>query len=91
MHTTSACPVGQWSVCIGSTSAHALDRSGQQDLVDVCAGAKSLSLGKTTYYTLLSRLLEELRVARGEGTHMRRLNALAKPDLQPYERIIHDS
>ena len=47
-----------------------------------CALAqKACRIGKTTYYTRLSRLLEELRVARGEGTHKRRLNALAKIDL----------
>ena len=47
-----------------------------------CALAqKACRLGKSAHYTRLSRLLEELRVARGEGTHKRRLAALAKLDL----------
>jgi len=47
-----------------------------------CALAqKACRLGKSSYYTRLSRLLEELRVARGEGTHKRRLAAIAKLDV----------
>ena len=44
-----------------------------------CALAqKACCLGKSAMYTRLPRLLEELRVARGEGIHKRRLMALAK-------------
>jgi DNA replication protein DnaC len=47
-----------------------------------CALAqKACRLGKSAYYVRLSRLLEELRVARGDGTHKRRLVALAKLDV----------
>jgi DNA replication protein DnaC len=44
-----------------------------------CALAqKACRLGKSALYARLPRLLEELRVARGEGAHKRRLMALAK-------------
>jgi DNA replication protein DnaC len=44
-----------------------------------CALAqKACRLGKSALYARLPRLLEELRVARGEGAHKRRLIALAK-------------
>jgi DNA replication protein DnaC len=44
-----------------------------------CALAqKACRLGHTALYARLPRLLEELRIARGEGTHKRRLLALAK-------------
>ena len=44
-----------------------------------CALAqKACRLGKSALYARLPRLLEELRVARGEGIHKRRLMALAK-------------
>ena len=47
-----------------------------------CALAqRACRLGKSAYYTRLPRLLEELRVARGEGTHKRRLAAIAKLDV----------
>ena len=47
-----------------------------------CALAqKACRLGKSAYYVRRSRLLEELRVARGDGTHKRRLVALAKLDV----------
>ena len=47
-----------------------------------CALAqRACRLGKTTLYTRVPRLLEELRIARGDGTHKRRLIALAKLDL----------
>jgi DNA replication protein DnaC len=47
-----------------------------------CALAqKACRVGKSSLYTRLSRLLEELRVARGDGTHKRRLLALAKIDV----------
>jgi DNA replication protein DnaC len=59
-----------------------------------CALAqKACRMGKTALYARLPRLLEELRIARGDGTHKRRLAALAKIDalvlddlaLQPLE------
>lgn len=59
-----------------------------------CALAQKVCrLGKSALYARVPRLLEELRVARGEGTHKRRLLALAKLDalilddfaLQPLE------
>lgn len=59
-----------------------------------CALAqKACRLGKSAYYARVPRLLEELRVARGDGSHKRRLIALAKCDalvlddwaLQPLE------
>ena len=44
-----------------------------------CALAqKACRLGHTAHYARLPRLLEELRIARGDGTHKRRLLALAK-------------
>lgn len=44
-----------------------------------CALAqKACRLGKTALYARLPRLLEELRIARAEGVHKRRLLALAK-------------
>lgn len=44
-----------------------------------CALAqKACRLGHTALYARLPRLLEELRIARGDGTHKRRLLALAK-------------
>ena len=47
-----------------------------------CALAqRACRLGKTTLYTRVPRLLDELRVARGDGTHKYRLAALAKLDL----------
>ena len=47
-----------------------------------CALAqRACRLGKTTLYTRVPRLLEELRIARGDGTHKYRLAALAKLDL----------
>ena len=47
-----------------------------------CALAqRACRLGKTTLYARVPRLLEELRIARGDGTHKRRLIALAKLDL----------
>lgn len=47
-----------------------------------CALAqKACRLGKSALYARLPRLLEELRVARGEGIHKRRLMALAKIDV----------
>jgi DNA replication protein DnaC len=47
-----------------------------------CALAqKACRLGKSALYVRLPRLLEELRIARGEGTHKRRLLALAKTEL----------
>jgi DNA replication protein DnaC len=47
-----------------------------------CALAqKACRMGKSAYYARLARLLEELRVARGEGTHKRRLAAIAKVDV----------
>ena len=47
-----------------------------------CALAqRACRLGKTTLYARVPRLLEELRIARGDGTHKRRLIALAKLEL----------
>jgi DNA replication protein DnaC len=47
-----------------------------------CALAqRACRLGKTALYARVPRLLEELRIARGDGTHKRRLLALAKLDL----------
>jgi DNA replication protein DnaC len=44
-----------------------------------CALAqKACRLGHSAFYARLPRLLEELRIARGEGVHKRRLMALAK-------------
>jgi DNA replication protein DnaC len=44
-----------------------------------CALAqKACRLGHSAFYARLPRLLEELRIARGEGIHKRRLMALAK-------------
>ena len=44
-----------------------------------CARAqKACRRGHSALYSRLPRLLEELRIARGEGTHKRRLIALAK-------------
>jgi len=46
-----------------------------------CALAqRACRLGKTALYARVPRLLEELRIARGDGTHKRRLIALAKLD-----------
>ena len=46
-----------------------------------CALAqRACRLGHSALYARLPRLLEELRIARGDGTHKRRLLALAKPD-----------
>jgi DNA replication protein DnaC len=59
-----------------------------------CALAqRACRLGHSALYARLPRLLEELRIARGDGTHKRRLLALAKLDclvlddlaLQPLE------
>ncbi len=47
-----------------------------------CALAqKACRLGKTALYARLPRLLEELRIARAEGIHKRRLIALAKTEV----------
>lgn len=47
-----------------------------------CAlGQRACRLGRTTLYARVPRLLEELRVARGDGTHKHRLAALAKLEL----------
>lgn len=47
-----------------------------------CALAqRACRLGKTAHYARVPRLLEELRIARGDGTHKRRLIALAKLDV----------
>lgn len=47
-----------------------------------CALAqRACRLGKSALYTRVPRLLEELRIARGDGTHKRRLLALAKLDV----------
>jgi DNA replication protein DnaC len=47
-----------------------------------CALAqRACRLGRTTLYARVPRLLEELRVARGDGTHKYRLAALAKLEL----------
>jgi DNA replication protein DnaC len=47
-----------------------------------CALAqKACRLGKSALYARLPRLLEELRIARGEGAHKRRLMALAKTEV----------
>jgi DNA replication protein DnaC len=47
-----------------------------------CALAqKACRLGKSALYARVPRLLEELRIARGDGTHKRRLIALAKLDV----------
>ncbi len=44
-----------------------------------CALAqRACRLGRTALYARVPRLLEELRIARGDGTHKRRLIALAK-------------
>jgi DNA replication protein DnaC len=64
-----------------------------------CAFAqKACRLGKSVLYTRVPRLLEELRIARGDGSHKRRLIALAKLDmlllddwaLQPLEKYGRD-
>jgi DNA replication protein DnaC len=66
-----------------------------------CALAqKACRLGHSALYARLPRLLEELRIARGEGVHKRRLMALAKIEvlvlddwalqpLEPYGREDH--
>jgi DNA replication protein DnaC len=47
-----------------------------------CALAhKACRLGNSALYARVPRLLEELRIARGDGTHKRRLIALAKLDV----------
>jgi DNA replication protein DnaC len=47
-----------------------------------CALAqKACRMGRSALYARLPRLLEELRIARGDGTHKRRLLALAKTDV----------
>jgi DNA replication protein DnaC len=47
-----------------------------------CALAqKACRMGRSALYTRLPRLLEELRIARGDGSHKRRLIALAKIDV----------
>ncbi len=47
-----------------------------------CALAqRACRLGKSALYARVPRLLEELRIARGDGTHKRRLLALAKLDV----------
>jgi len=47
-----------------------------------CALAqKACRMGKSALYARLPRLLEELRIARGDGSHKRRLIALAKIDV----------
>lgn len=47
-----------------------------------CALAqKACRMGRTALYARLPRLLEELRIARGDGSHKRRLIALAKLDV----------
>ena len=47
-----------------------------------CALAqRACRLGRTALYARVPRLLEELRIARGDGTHKRRLIALAKLDV----------
>ncbi len=64
-----------------------------------CALAqRACRLGKSALYARVPRLLEELRIARGDGTHKRRLLALAKLDvlvlddwaLQPLEAYGRD-
>ena len=64
-----------------------------------CAFAqKACRLGKSALYARVPRLLEELRIARGEGSHKRKLLALAKIDvlllddwaLQPLEKYGRD-
>lgn len=64
-----------------------------------CALAqRACRLGKSALYARVPRLLEELRIARGDGTHKRRLLALAKLDvlvlddwaLQPLETYGRD-
>lgn len=47
-----------------------------------CALAqRACRLGKSAFYTKLVRLLQELHIARGDGSHKRRLAALAKFDV----------
>jgi DNA replication protein DnaC len=64
-----------------------------------CALAqRACRLGKSALYARVPRLLEELRIARGDGSHKRRLLALAKLDvlvlddwaLQPLETYGRD-